>query len=312
MKNNTILILKRGFLFLFLLFILDFFIGSFLKFLYYKQTFSANANLNKVLDEITSEIVIFGSSSANHHYNTKILQDSLKFSVFNAGRDGVEILFNNAIFNSIIKRYTPKVIILNLSPNELSTELKYDRLSGLLPYYDKYPEMKKIILLKSNFERYKLLSKIYPYNSSLLTILNGIYNVSRAKTENRGFIPIYGKIDTLNTIEKSFQIYNEIDSNRVNALIDIIDKCKERKILLYLFVSPVYNIENSETPSIKIIKSISLSKGVSFNNFIKDDRFLLNVSLFKDVGHMNYEGANTYTNIVVKQIKKDFIYLNNY
>ena len=305
--NEFVKIARRCLIFLIFLYSTDILLGNMIQGLFFKQKSGSDYNLNYLLEKSRDNLIIFGSSSANHHYNSSILEDSLKVSVFNAGRDGVDILFNFAIFNSLIKRHIPKVIIFNLSPNELSTELKYDRLSGLLPYYEKYPEMKKVIYLKSDFEKIKLFSKIYPYNSTLLGIFNGISKVTGVKTDIKGFIPIYGNIDTLNCIEKSFQEFQQIDQNRVNALIEISETCKEKGILLILIVSPVFNINSNETPSIKIIKSISESKNILFYNFINDKRFNKKTIYFKDIGHMNYYGANTFTNIVLKQINNDIL-----
>ena len=45
-----------------------------------------------------SDILILGPSTANHHYNTKILEDSLRLSAYNSGYDGKNILYSAMVF----------------------------------------------------------------------------------------------------------------------------------------------------------------------------------------------------------------------
>lgn len=302
--KNPIKIIQRIMIFTILVVVLDYVVGSGLEYLYYKQKVGLYARTTYGLEETTADLLIFGSSSANHHYNPSIFEEILNLSAYNEGRDGIEILYHTALLKGILRRYTPKIIILNLTPNELSTELGYDRLSSLLPYHEKYPEMKEIISLRSRFENWKLLSKIYPYNSTFLTILNGIHRMTGTKIQDKGYVPILGSIITNNLNEEYFSQY-QIDSNRVKTLSVFIDQCKMRKISLYLVFSPIYSFINQETGTMVEAKRISAEKGIFCYNFISDPRFKGQSSLFKDNGHMNHDGATKFSKIMANIIMAD-------
>jgi len=142
-----------------LLFIFDRIIGGVLNHYYFSQRSGLNYRTTYVLDSTNAEILVFGSSRANHHYVSVIFEDSIGLSFYNSGREGNFLLYNYAVFKSVLSRYKPKIIIFDIFADELSTQkLEYDRLSALLPYYKKKPEIREVINLKSPFERYKLFS----------------------------------------------------------------------------------------------------------------------------------------------------------
>jgi hypothetical protein len=301
--KNAIKVIQRILIFTILVIALDFVVGWGLEYLYFKQKVGLYARTTYGLEQTTAELLIFGSSSANHHYNPSIFEETLNLSAYNEGRDGVEILYHTAIMKGILRRYTPKIVILNLSPNELSTELGYDRLSSLLPYQEKYPEMKEIISLRSRFENWKLLSKIYPYNSTFLTILNGLHRITGTRIQDKGYVPLNGTMEIYNN-EKNHTQY-QLDTNRVKALHEFIDQCKEKKILVYLVFSPVVGFNNQETETVVEVKKISVEKDIYCYNFINDSRFNGQVALFRDYGHMNHEGATIFSKIMADIILED-------
>jgi hypothetical protein len=306
-SNNMIIkTLRRILIFTILVYVLDFLVGSGLEYLYFKQKSGLFARTTFGLEKTKADLLIFGSSSAIHHYNPAIFENCLKLRAYNEGRDGIDILYHSAILKAILKRYSPKIIILNLSPYELSPVLGYDRLSALLPYYKKYPEMREVISLKSKFEEWKLLSKIYPYNSAFFTILNGIANNSLASDEN-GYVPLNKQIDTLNYKEEDFGFHHELDSNRVKSLNEFISDCKTKNIPVYLIFSPVYKFDGYETETTKAVMQIAVEKSVNYLNFMNDKRFKGHASLFQDNGHMNHEGATLFSEIVANQILNDYI-----
>ena len=134
-SGDVIRFIKKGSIFLLALFLLDFLIGMGISGLFSKQKGGQIYQTTMGLESVHTDVLVFGASNASHHYVPSVFRDSLGMSFFNLGRDGMDILYGKAIFNGIVRRYCPKIIIINLSPTELSTDLSYDRLSPLLPYY---------------------------------------------------------------------------------------------------------------------------------------------------------------------------------
>jgi hypothetical protein len=301
-KKEINILLIKIFVFLLVVFSLDFLVGYTLKTLYFKTKSGLYYRTNYGLLKTNASLLIFGSSSANHHYVPKILEDSTKLSVYNQGRDGIEILYCTAIFKGVLKRYIPRVVLLNLSPNELSNKDRYDRLAALLPYISKYPDMKDFVKLRGKYEKIKMISKIYPYNSTVFTIINGIITQNTKKQIDQGFVPLY---DTMKIVKTNIPLFFDeaiLDSNRVNAFQEFIDLNRKNNIKLYVIFSPWFSPEIKETATTRKVEQICIENQISLYNFICDTSFSKSV-LFADGGHLNVAGASVFTQIIAHKIK---------
>ena len=74
------------------------------------QTNTAQALFNKKAD-----VLVLGSSRANHHYVSSMFKDSLGLSCYNAGRDGHDILYAYMIFQSFLERNMPKMVVIDIA-----------------------------------------------------------------------------------------------------------------------------------------------------------------------------------------------------
>jgi hypothetical protein len=283
--------------------ILDQIGGAILSKLYFKQSSGLYYRTTYVMDSTTADIVVFGSSRANHHYVPQIFEDSLKMNFYNAGRDGNFLLFNYATFISLTKRYTPKIIIFDVNPSDIiKNELGYERLSSLLPYYKTHPEVRSIVELRSPFEKLKLLSAIYPYNSSLLTILVGNLEMNKKrKADDRGYVPVIGKIDNEPVLDKSESSF-ELDTLSIGYLNEIASICQQKGIQLYLVYSPIYFTENNNKID-SVFSAIAKKEGIQYLNYSLDSNFVKKKDLFKDEAHLNHEGAELFSRNLVMEIK---------
>src|ERR1022692_3882494 len=266
--NSTNSIKNRGplyfmvklILFLVILFALDSVIGGMLKHFYFRQESGFLYRTTYALDSTKAEILIFGSSTANHHYRPVTFERRLNMSCYNTGRDGNTIFYNYAVLKSVLKRYTPKMAILDFNDRDfMKDQDSYDRMASLLPYYDNNPELRSLIFLKSPFEKYKLISKIYPYNSLLFSIGigNTKFNKSREiATDENGFVPLSGDWkEPLTT--KLASIKYELDTFKINIFKSFIKDCIHSKIKLYIFISPKFIKFEYEDQSIMMIKNIA-------------------------------------------------------
>lgn len=119
-------------------------------------------------------------------------------------------------------------------------QVGYDRLSSLLPYYRSHPEMRSIINLKSNYEKIKSLSYIYPYNSSIFTIAVGNTEFHKKRRGDiKGYVPLTNIWKDSIQIDHSPSSY-EIDSVKVNAYETFIKDCIHSKVKLYIICSPYF------------------------------------------------------------------------
>jgi len=292
---------------LFIVALSDFFIGNLLRYFYFKQVAGEGYRTTYSIDSTNADVLVFGSSRANHHYVPEIFEESLKMSFYNTGRDGNSILYNCAVFRAIVQRYNPKIVIFDIIPEEFYSDVNsYDRLSSLLPYYRNHPEIRNIVNMKSPYEKFKLISCIYPFNSSLLTI--GISNMElnkKRKSDRKGYIPLYNLMNDT-TLKSIKTLEGTIDANKVNALYEIMEYCQKHKISSIVVQSPIFaSVKSSNI--IDTIKQIVDKNNSIFWNFSNDSCFLATSIYFQDQIHLNEKGAICFSKIVANRIKD-----NNY
>jgi hypothetical protein len=296
-------LIVRFLVFLSILAILDFIIGSHLDYLYFNQVAGTCYETNYVIKSSTEDIIILGSSRASHHYIPNILEDSLKLSTYNGGRNGNFLLYGSAIFKSIVKRHHPKVIIFDLSPGELYwSSLNYQRLSSLLPYAKHYPEIKDIVLLRSGFENIKLLSSVYPFNSLLYEIITGQFYLSKFRESvYKGYIPLKSRLNK-NELLDVVDIKRELDTNAIKALSIMAKKSKEVGIRFVVVTSPLYS-NFKESYSESYLKRFADDNNFDYISFLNDSSFLNHPELFNDPKHLNDDGAKKFTMLLLQKLK---------
>jgi hypothetical protein len=235
------------------------------------------------------------------HYVPEIFEASLKMSFYSAGRENMGVFYQTAVLKSVLKRYTPKIIILDFTGIE-KKEIEYDRLSSLLPYYRTHEEIRSIIELKSPFEKIKLISKIYPFNSQILLTAIGNLEINKIKrADNNSYEADYEEWKAeLDSIPNS--IAYTIDSKIIAYFHEFITDAKKSGAKVFIIYSPIF-LKYDKNQGIDICNRICNSEDVLFWDFSKDTLFLQNKQLFKDVLHLNHKGAILFSNLVVEKIK---------
>jgi len=292
--------------FIVIIFILDYSIGSILNHYYFKQKSGFIYRTTYSICETSEDLLIFGSSKATHQYYPDIFEKRLNMSYFNTGRDGSSIIYQYAVLKAVLKRYSPKIIILDAGRVFEKKQDNYDRLSMLLPYYETQPEMRPIIELKSPFEKYKFLSKIYPYNSMLFSIVAGNSNFNMERNKDiKGYLPLSKKWDRPIATLSSAADY-DLDSINIRMYESFIRECIKSKVKLYIVSSPHFYKLDFVEKSIVLGKEIANKYKVKYLDFTKDSLFLNKSDYFADVGHLNNIGAVVFSNLIVDEILKDY------
>jgi hypothetical protein len=294
-------------IFLAILGVLDFVTGRLLEHFYYSMKSGVQYRTTYAIEETKADVVVFGSSRAVNHYKPEIFEDRLNLSFYNAGRYGEESsLYHYGVLKGMIKRYTPKIVILDLMEGELGNSLySYDRLASLTPYYNKHPEMRSVIELRSNNEKVKMLSGIYPFNSLLLSILSGTLDKKGKKNKDtKGYLPFPAStIISKPLLTRNNTMEYKLDSIRIKILASFINDCIRKKIKLYIVCSPYYEKASGSDFSIKYIKLMAAKYGVPFLDFSHESYFLKSPKLFGNSLHLNDSGAQLFSKIVADSIR---------
>jgi len=287
---------------LLIVFLLDFSIGSILRYFYFKQETGRQFRATNAIEKTTADVLIFGSSRAYHHYVPSIMEDSLNHSCYNTGSPGQFILYNYATLQAVLKRYSPKLIVFDVSIGDLSEgKESYDRLSFLLPYYKDHPEIRSVVELKGPLEKYKLISSIYPFNSAFLMITGGNMSYFKKKSvDMKGYKPLERNWNKPLSI-RSPETY-KLDTIKEKIFLSFIEDCRNAGTKLLLVCSPNFVKYNKPDYSIAVMKKYALNKNITFLDFTNDTSFINHPDLFDDPGHLNAAGSVIFTKKIIDSI----------
>lgn len=287
-----------------MVFIMDFAIGKTLRYFYFKQKSGEQFLAIYAIDSTRQDLLIFGSSRANHHYEPGVFKQQLNFSYYNVGRDGSSIFYHYAVLKSVLKRYQPKVIILDFMKQEFElSAYAYDRLSILLPFYKNHPEMRPILAYRSKYEKIKMVSSIYPFNSAILTIAagNAKFNVQRKDNES-GYVGLHKTWQGTSPAKRINSDY-EFDTTAVNMYKNFIADCKAAGVSLFVVCSPYLYPGNNADKSLTLARAIALENGIPFFDYSAEQIFLNNNNLFSDPDHLNDSGAVVFSRQLLEEVK---------
>ncbi len=298
-KNKYFFFTFKLIRFLIILFLLDFSIGQGLKHFYFKQQIGRQYRALYSLEKTNEDILIFGSSRAYNNYVPDVFEARLKQTCYNTGSAGQFILYDYASLKAILNRYAPKLIFLDLIPGEFRIENdSYQRLSFLLPFYNKDTAIRSVVNLKGPFKKFKLYSSIYPYNSTLVELAAGntAYYKSRNAVE-KGYKAITGIWNSPISTETP-QPY-PLDTLKINIFKSFIRDCQKAGTKLIVVCSPTYMNVNSGDYSILAAEKIAKEQNVLLLDFTNDAFFNSHPELFDEPLHLNKKGSQVFTNILI-------------
>ena len=295
--NNSLTSFVIKLLFFFAaIFIIDRGVGAVMKHYYFKQITGQEYKTKYAMDDCKEEVLVFGSSRAEWIVHPGILQEKLGMSCYNVGRNGHLIYYHYALLKSVLNRYKPKMIILDIDALMFGRNAdEVAKISTLLPFYDSHSEIHAIIESRGPYEKIKLLSKMYPYNSLLLPILSGNSSFNKMKNANiNGYSPLTNVFnEPLKKVDYTKSTLT--DSGAINVFKAFVEDCLNANVKLVM-ICPPYIIESTgRDTSIKIAMQFAAEKGIPFFDNSIDSFYISKPYLFADYRHLNDKGVEIYT-----------------
>lgn len=243
----------------------DWAVGSWSEMMYYKSKYGIFHRQIYCLQESKDELLIMGSSRADHQYVSGIFEDSLGLKTYNAGSEGTCIYYQYAILASYVERQAfPKLVILDvqdldIEPSTGATFTLEAALDRLAPHYNENKMVDEMFDLQDWNDKVKFLSKSYRYNSKLVQTIKCNY---LPEPDDRGYEAVKGKLpDDIQFGEKpSTRI--AVEPLKVEYMQKFIDLCKDNNIPLLMVYSPIFR--NGESPAMKKIAEMAKASGVPF------------------------------------------------
>ncbi|MEP6466991.1 MAG: hypothetical protein ABJB05_11835 [Parafilimonas sp.] len=298
---------KKLFILLVLLFVFDRIIGTLLENAYKNAPQGDIKTFAHSITDPTEDIFIYGSSRAVHGYDPEIFTDSLGLSCFNSGRENSNILYHSSILKEMLKKHTPKIIVLDVSAKELTwrsaENSKAVLASMILPYVSRDTSFKNIARQLFPDELRKAeVSKIYAYNSLVLSLAIGKRKMKHTKNLH-GYVPLHG-----NKVRGKIPAFTD-DNDKTDPLAtqefeDFVKETKANNILLYVIQSPILVKHFNTSISLDTIRSILTKYNEPFWDYAFDTAFYKK-EYFYDNLHLNTTGATLFSEKLVSDIKAD-------
>lgn len=274
-----------------------------IKELFFNYSTRGNRKVIYTIEEANADVYFFGSSRAHHNFVPSVFSDSLNLKCANVGRDGQGIYYHLAILNVLLKRSKPKIVVFELLTSDYSRtdEKTYkDRLSILLPFFDKHPELEDIIMKRGPSEKFKLFSKLYPYNSLIFNIIKSLLDKDIKETFD-GYEPLFGTyIQEIKKIDDN-QIINN-DPEKLMLLKEFFKRLRDIDCDIYVIRAPTYAIID-RIPKNEELENIFAEYDINYYDYQQDTLFLQHPDWFMDIGHLNHTGATYFSQEIAHQIK---------
>jgi len=255
-----------------------------------------------LLNEVNTDVIIVGASEVEFSYRPDILMDSLGMSVYNCGKNGQRLYYQTVVVNSIIDRYSPRLIVWSVSPNCLTPHQgDIDKTSSLKPYYHDNIYCREMLQKRSWCEKYKLLSYFYLYNSEFHSyILNAVKHQSISTY--KGYKQI-AKTTSYPSIEE--MIYSDLPDELIVAKFsETVNRLREKEIQTVFVFSPSYSYGDYNDLNSYIL----LKKIIDDNRFELIEKYyhyapLMYDYYFKDKDHLTVKGVEIFTKAIAHDLK---------
>lgn len=262
------------------------------------------------INDVSTDIVIVGSSRAAHHYVSTMIADSLGCSVYNVGRDGCFFSDNLCVANAILDRYSPKKIVLEVANDCLDEGVKTS-VEGMFPYYWKYDYIKNVIDTEIGWQApIQLSSKLYAYNGNSFKLIGyGLKGLLCGRTADplKGYAPLpyVEKRVPLELKESEVSGAHIISDLKCKQLKNLLEKANKKGVEMILICSPVFKKTMGNSESKEVLKKLCEEAGAEYYDYSSEQIFLDHPEWFKDGTHMNNKGALVYTRMVIRELLKD-------
>ncbi len=259
-------------------------------------------SIDYVVNEAKEDVIIIGSSVALHSIIPTIVEDSLKLTCYNGAANGQQLPYYETMIGYILKRYSPKMIILGITPDVCSFPGVGERYNILVPYYKRGNQyLDSCMESTMSFGSLFLKSNLIRYNSIWWRIL--LYHF--ISPDNQGKNGFVGKdaprvLPTLTETKMDQPMLKE----REEQMKQIINDCKKHSVKIVICLPPQYTKFVGPNPCAKSLESLCVENHISFLDDSQDSVFLLHPEWFHDNLHLNEKGAELYTKQFVKELKK--------
>lgn len=253
-----------------------------------------------ICEQCDEDVIMMGSSRMQHHYVPQVFEDSLGITAYNAGMDGNGILLSYGFLKMILERYTPKMIIYDVSGFDMYVDDNTKYLDFMKPYYfSEHESIESIFDDVNTMERWKMCSNLYRYNSKLFQLLGE--NIHPSAVLEKGYSPIHRTMNYEPKTPTNVDKKHKVDSLKMDYLVKFIDLAREHNVKLVFAASPTY-FGKSRTAYNAPIKQLTDQMELVFLDHFYDSLICSSKEFWSDGTHMNDEGAKIFSQTIAGEL----------
>jgi hypothetical protein len=165
-------------------------------------------------------------------------------------------------------------------------------------------EIGKAIEHNSRFERYKVISRLYRYNSTWIHMLRYLAD---PQMDYAGYLPLTGTLKKIPQPDKPGvrkKTIIETDPFLFSVFKGMISTAKKLDILIVAVISPQFNPDTTMNPSMKQMTDYLQMEKIIVLNHSQDTTFAGKTELFYDASHLNSQGAEIFSGVVASEIRR--------
>ena len=264
-----------------------------------------------VSDECEADILVLGSSRAQHHYVPRIL-DSMGGMAYNAGNDGMGIVLGFGRYLMCAEHYVPKIVIHDITAFDYQKDDNSKYLKFLRPYGDRREIRNIVYQIGEPFIDVKMLSNMYRNSSRIIPNIRDLF--AKENSDNRGYLPLYKKCKNCDKSSlKKDSSSLVLDTLKLKIFDQFVNETIRRGSKLYFAISPKYfalagdfsdSVETHKLPSSYAYAEILAKK---YNIPLLNNMYLSGISdnpvFFADQSHLNDDGARAYSHVIVQKLQ---------
>lgn len=306
MKNGYLKILVNIAIVLAILFVMDVLVGwigeKYMRWLNAEPRDGDAALVNYNVNAVKPDVAILGSSTAICHYDPDIIHDSLlaytgeDYQVFNMGISNQRLAYDYYGLKCLLDRTTPKIVIVDVWASYIGEGDPSFSFEAFRPYTNINPNIKEMLVNHGDYD-FMEMSNMYCFNTEFVKLLmspfksKGVKGFSKSKA-------------TIAEIKKG----TEKDTTAllplsVKEFDGIITLSNERGFKLFVVMSPTLRSSDTTSASYKYIKNKCSVSNITFLDYSNDEKYY-QAQYFRDLTHLNYYGAELFTQNLMRDIKE--------
>ena len=260
------------------------------------------------MKDANDDLFFLGSSVCMNSVVPELFEKELHLSCFNGGANAQNLEYIDTMVDLILSHHTPKYIILSLRPYEIFMKTK-ERYNMFRIYYKHgFPKIDRYLEEGSFMDYLSLQSSFYRLNTYGWRLL--LYHFkSYNELENGGFVgkPKL-KIDPILIKQQNSTLEDDLpkpDPGKLECLNQIISQCQKKNIILIVTVPPAYyEIGLMQKYQCKVLGEYCRENNIPYYDDYYNQFFINHPELFYDNNHLNIDGAEIYTQHLLKKLKQ--------